>query len=82
MIAPLGGYILVYVATPLEVCEKRDRKGMYAKARAGIIKEFTGISDPYEEPENAALTIDTTDKSPEEAAQEIILHLESLGFIG
>ena len=82
MIAPLGGYILVHIATPLEVCEKRDRKGMYAKARAGIIKEFTGISDPYEEPENAALTIDTTDKSPEEAAQEIILHLESLGFIG
>ena len=82
MIAPLGGYILVHVATPLEVCEKRDRKGMYAKARAGIIKEFTGISDPYEEPENATLTIDTTDKSPEEAAQEIILHLESLGFIG
>ena len=82
MIAPLGGYILVHVATPLEVCEKRDRKGMYAKARAGIIKEFTGISDPYEEPENAGLTIDTTDKSPEEAAQEIILHLESLGFIG
>ena len=82
MIAPLGGYILVHVATPVEVCEKRDRKGMYAKARAGIIKEFTGISDPYEQPENAALTIDTTDKSPEEAAQEIILHLESLGFIG
>jgi sulfate adenylyltransferase len=82
MIAPLGGYVLVHVATPLEVCEKRDRKGMYAKARAGIIKEFTGISDPYEAPENAALEIDTTDKSPEEAAQEIILHLESLGFIG
>ena len=82
MISPVGGYILVHVATPLEVCEKRDRKGMYAKARAGIIKEFTGISDPYEEPENAALTIDTTDKSPEEAAQEIILHLKSLGFIG
>jgi sulfate adenylyltransferase len=82
MISPFGGYILVHVATPLEVCEKRDRKGMYAKARAGIIKEFTGISDPYEVPENAALAIDTTDKSPEEAAQEIILHLESLGFIG
>jgi sulfate adenylyltransferase len=81
-IAPHGGYILVHMSTPLEVCEKRDRKGMYAKARQGIIKEFTGISDPYEVPENAALTIDTTDISPEEAAQEIILHLESLGFIG
>jgi sulfate adenylyltransferase len=82
MIAPVGGYVLVHVSTPLDVCEKRDRKGMYAKARQGIIKEFTGISDPYEEPKNAALTIDTSDKSPEEAAQEIILHLESLGFIG
>ena len=81
-IAPHGGYILVHMSTPLEVCEKRDRKGMYAKARQGIIKEFTGISDPYEVPENAALTIDTTDISPEEAAQEIILHLKSLGFIG
>ena len=82
MIAPYGGFILVHVATPLEVCEKRDRKGMYAKARKGIIKEFTGISDPYEVPEDAALTIDTTDKSPGEATQEIILHLESLGYIG
>jgi sulfate adenylyltransferase len=51
MIQPCGGFILVHVATPLEVCEQRDRKGMYAKARAGIIKEFTGISDPYEVPE-------------------------------
>ena len=82
MIAPYGGYVLVHMSTPLEVCEKRDRKGMYAKARQGIIKEFTGISDPYEVPENAAITIDTTDISPEEAAQEIFLHLESLGFIG
>src|SRR5207245_11449848 len=50
LIEPLGGFILVHVATPLEVCEQRDRKGLYAKARAGILKEFTGISDPYEEP--------------------------------
>ena len=54
MIEPLGGFILVHVATSLEVCESRDRKGLYAKARAGIIKEFTGISDPYEAPENPA----------------------------
>ena len=53
----------MHVATPLEVCEQRDRKGMYAKARAGIIKEFTGISDPYEEPGDADLAIDTTDMS-------------------
>ena len=67
---------------PIDVLIERDVKGLYAKALAGEIEQFTGISDPYEEPENAALTIDTTDKSPEEAAQEIILHLESLGFIG
>ena len=50
MIEPVGGFIEVHVATTLETCEARDRKGLYAKARAGIIKEFTGISDPYEEP--------------------------------
>jgi len=77
-----GGYILVHVAAPLEVCEARDRKGLYAKARAGIIKEFTGISDPYEEPEDADVVIDTTDISPEEAAQQIILYLEKEGYLG
>jgi len=82
MIEPLGGFILVHVATPLDVCEQRDRKGLYAKARAGILKEFTGISDPYEEPRDAEVVINTTDLSPEEAAQEIILHLEREGFIG
>ncbi len=82
MIQPLGGYILVHLATPLEVCEQRDRKGMYAKARQGIIKEFTGISDPYEAPEDADLSLDTTELSPTEAAQEIVLHLEKLGYIG
>jgi sulfate adenylyltransferase len=82
MIAPLGGFIMVHLSTPVEVCEERDRKGLYAKARAGIIKEFTGISDPYEEPTDADLTIDTTGLAPDEAAQEIILHLESEGFIG
>ena len=82
MIEPLGGYILVHVATPLQVCEQRDRKGLYAKARAGIIKEFTGISDPYEPPDDADVVIDTTDTTPEEAAQKIILHLEKEGYIG
>ncbi len=77
-----GGFVLVHVATPIDVCEERDRKGLYAKARAGIIKEFTGISDPYEEPDDAELVIDTTDLSPEEAAHRIILHLEKEGFIG
>jgi sulfate adenylyltransferase len=82
MIEPNGGFILVYVSTPLEVCEERDRKGLYAKARAGILKEFTGISDPYEEPEDADIVIDTTGATPEEAAQQIILHLEREGYIG
>jgi sulfate adenylyltransferase len=82
MIEPLGGFILLHAATPIDVCEQRDRKGMYAKARQGIIKEFTGISDPYEEPTDADITIDTSDVSPEEAAQMIVLHLEKLGFIG
>ena len=82
MIQPGGGFILVHVNTPLEVCEQRDRKGLYAKARAGIIKEFTGISDPYEEPEDAEIPLDTTELSPEESAQKIILYLESEGYIG
>ena len=82
MIKPVGGFVLVYVATPLEVCEQRDRKGLYAKARAGIIQQFTGISDPYEVPDDAEVAIDTTDMTPEEAAQEVILHLEREGYIG
>lgn len=82
MIEPAGGFTLVHVATPIEVCEQRDRKGLYAKARAGIIKEFTGISDPYEAPDDAEVVIDTTDMTPEEAAQAVILHLERLGYVG
>src|SRR3954453_8679782 len=82
MIEPVGGFILVHVATPVEVCEQRDRKGLYAKARAGIIKEFTGISEPYKIPADAEVTINAGERSPEEAAQEIILHLEREGFIG
>jgi sulfate adenylyltransferase len=81
LIEPLGGFVLVYVATPLEVCESRDRKGLYAKARAGLIEEFTGISDPYEPPDDADLVIDATATSPEEAVQEIVLQLERQGYI-
>jgi len=81
LISLLGGFILVHVSTPLAVCEQRDRKGLYAKARAGIIKQFTGISDPYEVPNGAEITLDTTDKTPEESAQEVILYLEKLGYI-
>jgi sulfate adenylyltransferase len=82
MIQPHGGFILVHVNTSVEECEKRDRKGLYAKARAGIIKEFTGISDPYDVPTDAEVTIDTTKLSAEEAAQEIYLRLEKEGYIG
>ena len=81
-IEPHGGVILVHIATSVEVCEQRDRKGLYAKARAGILKEFTGISDPYEAPTKAEVVINTGELSAEEAAQEIILHLEKEGFIG
>jgi sulfate adenylyltransferase len=81
MVEAGGGFILVHVATPLEVCEARDRKGLYAKARAGLVKEFTGISDPYETPTDADVTIDTTSTTPAEAAQQVILHLEREGYI-
>jgi sulfate adenylyltransferase len=82
MIQPHGGFILVHLSTPLETCEVRDRKGLYAKARAGLVQHFTGISDPYEAPQNADVIIDTSEVTPEEAAQEIFLHLERQGFIG
>jgi len=82
MVEPGGGFLLVHVSTTLEVCEARDRKGLYAKARAGALPEFTGISDPYEAPDDADVTIDTTQLTPEEAAQQIILHLESEGYVG
>jgi len=76
-----GAMIEIHVATPLEVCEQRDRKGLYAKARKGIIPEFTGISDPYEIPEHPQLRIDTSDRSPMEAAQEIFLYLLREGYL-
>lgn len=81
MVESLGGFVLIYVSTPLEVCEKRDRKGLYAKARAGLIKEFTGIDDPYEAPEKAEVVIDTQKLSPELAAHRIIVKLENMGYI-
>ncbi len=76
LIEQYGAFIEIHVATPLEVCEGRDRKGLYAKARKGIIPEFTGISDPYETPEQAELKIDTSELAPAEAAQEIMLYLD------
>ncbi|HHL40346.1 MAG TPA: bifunctional sulfate adenylyltransferase/adenylylsulfate kinase [Deltaproteobacteria bacterium] len=81
LISGYGGFFEVYVSTSLEVCEARDRKGLYAKARAGIIKEFTGISDPYEAPVSPEMEIDTEECLPDEAAQKIILRLEKEGYI-
>jgi sulfate adenylyltransferase len=75
-----GGFTLVHVATPLEVCEARDRKGLYALARAGKIKEFTGISDPYEEPTDAEIVL-TTEGTPADAADQVVEYLESEGYI-
>jgi sulfate adenylyltransferase len=81
MVESVGGFIEVYVSTPIEVCEKRDRKGLYAKARAGIIKGFTGVDDPYETPRNPEVEIDTINQSPELAAHRILITLEKLGYI-
>ena len=81
MCEAVGGFVEVHVATTLETCEARDRKGLYAKARAGIIKEFTGISDPYEAPEKPELLLQTEELTPDLAAQRVLLVLESLGFI-
>lgn len=81
MIELAGGFVLVHVATPLEVCEQRDRKGLYAKARAGILPNFTGISDPYEPPSDAEVVIDTTQMSSEEAVQQILRYLEIEGYL-
>lgn len=81
MIEPVGGFFEVYVSTLLEVCEQRDRKGLYAKARAGLIKEFTGISDPYETPLKPEIVIDTGSRSPDQAADDILDLLHQQGYI-
>jgi sulfate adenylyltransferase len=82
MIQPHGGFVLVHLSTDLATCEARDRKGLYAKARAGLVQQFTGISDPYEVPDDAEAVIDTSDLSAEEAAQQILLFLNRQGYIG
>lgn len=81
LIDPLGGFVEIHVATPIEVCETRDRKGLYAKARAGLIKGFTGIDDPYEDPADPEMRIDTSNLTPDLAAHSILIKLESMGFI-
>ncbi|WP_406026862.1 adenylyl-sulfate kinase [Nocardioides sp. NBC_00850] len=76
-----GAFFLVHVATPLEECERRDRKGLYAKARAGEIPEFTGISSPYEEPADADVRVDTTGRSIEDALDDVIEGLREAGYL-
>ena len=81
IIEQYGAFIEIHVATPLEECERRDRKGLYALARKGVIPEFTGISDPYDEPENPEIRIDTTGRSPMQDVQEIMLYLLREGYL-
>ncbi len=76
-----GGFFEIHVSTPIAECEKRDRKGMYAKARAGLLKGFTGVDDPYETPKHPELRIDTTRITPEEAAREVLLLLSRKKFL-
>ncbi|WP_239137414.1 adenylyl-sulfate kinase [Sphaerisporangium rufum] len=82
MVEEVGAdFLLVHVSTPLEECERRDRKGLYAKARAGLIPEFTGISDPYEEPGDADLAIDTTGVPVDRAVESVVRLLETGGWV-
>lgn len=81
MIEALGGFIEVHVSTPIETCESRDRKGLYAKARAGLIPEFTGVSDPYEVPEKPEVALDTTALTVDEAVDRILLKLGQDGYL-
>jgi sulfate adenylyltransferase len=81
MVSEVGDFFLIYVATPIEVCEARDRKGWYAKARAGVIGQFTGVSDPYEEPTDAELVVDTSVMSRPEAVQAVLRMLTSGGWL-
>jgi sulfate adenylyltransferase len=76
-----GGFVLIHVATPLQECERRDRKGLYAKARAGVIPDFTGISSPYEIPADADLTIDTTGRDLDECVDEVMALLRDAGWL-
>jgi sulfate adenylyltransferase len=81
MAEEVGDFLLVHVSTPLAVCEARDRKGLYAQARAGLIAEFTGVSDPYEEPVDADVVVDTSELSLEEAAGRVLDRLRAGGWL-
>jgi sulfate adenylyltransferase len=81
MVETYGGFVEVFVSTPLEVCEQRDPKGMYARARAGIIQGFTGVDHDYEAPQNPEVVIDTTCIHPEKAMEAILGHLADAGYL-
>lgn len=81
MIEPVGGFFEVYVSTPIEVCEQRGRKGLYAEARAGVFKEFTGISDPYEPPNMPELSLDAGRLSIAEEADSVLVGTRYAGFL-
>jgi sulfate adenylyltransferase len=81
MVSKVGDFLLVYVSTPVEVCAARDRKGLYAKARAGLITDFTGVSDPYEEPRDADLVLDTSAMTRPEAVDAVLRLLTTGGWL-
>ncbi len=81
MVQAQGDLVLVWISTPLEECERRDRKGLYGRARRGEIPDFTGISTPYEQPDDADLVIDTTDVSVDDAVDQVISYLTEGGWV-
>jgi len=81
VVSAAGGFFLVYISTPASVCEARDPKGDYARARARILSNFTGISDPYEPPDDAEIIIDTTETSVESATEIIVSRLRAEGYV-
>ena len=81
MVTEVGDFLLVYVSTPVDVCAARDRKGLYAKARAGLIAGFTGVSDPYEEPRDADLVLDTSVMTRQQAVDAVLELLTTGGWL-
>ena len=77
----VGGFIEVHVATPLLVCETRDRKGLYKKARQGLVQQFTGVSDPYELPEAPEIKLDTTNITPQQVIEDLMQNIRALGYV-
>ena len=77
----IGNFVEIYVKCPIELCKKRDVKGMYKKALAGEIKDFTGVDDPYEEPDNPELILDTDAESVDESVEKVLKKLDELGYI-